>query len=198
MTEDELQEAISAFADGEALQAGNADEVVDALIARPQLRERWRRYEFIGEAMRGRALSEPPDMLADLHAAIAAEPAPIAAEPPPKRHIAWWRSPQRLAMAASLCAVAIVGAWWGLQSTDSNAGAGVSDTYVSVPLRIQRMTSPLAPQYGLTFNHANWNAGGADVEARLNNYLLNHNVYSARGMHGMLPYARVVAYEDGR
>jgi sigma-E factor negative regulatory protein RseA len=37
------------------------------------------------------------------------------------------------------------------------------------------------------------------LEKRLNNYLVNHNEYAAsNGMHGMLPYVRIVGYNSGQ
>jgi hypothetical protein len=42
-----------------------------------------------------------------------------------------------------------------------------------------------------------WNDAAPGVANRLNGYLVNHNEYLVNGMHGMLPYARIVAY-DGR
>lgn len=40
-----------------------------------------------------------------------------------------------------------------------------------------------------------WNDARPAVEARLNDYLLDHNEYLADGVRGMLPYARVVGYD---
>jgi hypothetical protein len=42
-----------------------------------------------------------------------------------------------------------------------------------------------------------WNDAAPGVANRLNGYLVTHNEYLVNGMRGMLPYARIVAY-DGR
>ena len=41
-----------------------------------------------------------------------------------------------------------------------------------------------------------WNVQRAELEQRLNNYLLNHMEYAAMGeMQGMLPYSRLAGYD---
>ena len=43
-----------------------------------------------------------------------------------------------------------------------------------------------------------WTVDRPDVEQRLNAYLVNHNGHTGDGMGGVLPYARIVAYNGGR
>ena len=43
-----------------------------------------------------------------------------------------------------------------------------------------------------------WDVDRPDVEQRLNAYLVNHNGHTGTGMSGVMPYARIVAYNGGR
>ena len=59
-------------------------------------------------------------------------------------------------------------------------------------------SSIVAGAVGMDLARMTWNDAAPAVTNRLNGYLVTHNEYLSNGMRGMLPYARIVAYDDGR
>lgn len=192
MNED-LNVAVSALVDGDTRAMSDASRTVEALVESRELRVRWGRYHLIRDVLRGDLKADVPvDLAARVRSAIDAEPAAfesVPLRPTPRRRA----RPQRVwALAASLAAVSALGVWL----IEANGPSAAPDgPRVAVKHRLQRLATPLNPRYGLTFKRVNWNVPRPEVEARLNSYLANHSAYLSGGMHGILPYARVVAYD---
>jgi sigma-E factor negative regulatory protein RseA len=194
MKDDALHESLSALVDGELTRA-QAEQVMDAVLRDPALREQWRRHHLISAVLSGHSGPSPgaDELAVRVAAGLAAEPASLATHRAPRRRRAW----VPLALAASLTAVAVAA---GLMLIDVR-DAGVAprpvratiagDAASPAPARVAAVTAPA----GAERTRMTWNDARPAVEARLNGYLLDHNEYLAGGVRGMLPYARVVGYD---
>lgn len=181
---------LSAIVDDE-LEDREIDLVLRRLSRDHDSRARWERYHLIGDAMQGHL----PDAFdtgfaARIRRAIEAEP-PLrpAAKPLP----AWYKPVTGFGLAASVVLAALFGL--KLTQTDTTLPAPVAS-----PLAV---TTPSTPPTPIVIRVATNNQRAGDteepVEARLSNYLVNHNNYaSLNSMHGMLPYVRMVGYQTNR
>jgi sigma-E factor negative regulatory protein RseA len=203
MSEDKL-ETLSAFIDGEVAEDVGKG-LLEQLLVDASLHRRWRSYHLIGDTMR-RHLPEPAGLSvsARVREALSTESAAVHVLPVRKRPSV--HPLAGLAVAASVAMAAILGlyALLPLQSqpleTASSAPA-VGGAYEA--------TGSAAPVVKLVHNtgergsldeaatRLTWNDAAPGVANRLNGYLVTHNEYLVNGMRGMLPYARIVAY-DGR
>jgi len=170
MSNEDIRERLSALMDGE-LQPGEAARLLEQVADDPELRRVWARYHLMGDALRSElccASSEP--VAARVRGALAAEPAPARRVRQPPGAL---RPVAGLALAASVAALAIVG--MGL-------------VHEPEPPPRQAMTQAQNP--------LRWDVQEPAVEARLNAYLVNHSEYVEGGLPGLLPYARVVGYDE--
>ncbi|MFT5449142.1 MAG: sigma-E factor negative regulatory protein RseA [Gammaproteobacteria bacterium] len=211
MNDELIEESLSALMDGE-LPSARAERVLDRVLDDARLREQWRRYHLISAALSSQdALSVVDDELAArVRQALGSEVIPLRT---PSRRKPWMIG---IACAASVAAVALLVVLnvTGQQATEP--GAGVPQVATIEPNTTTTATTgnshqPVAPQLASLRNDSDaavdaqptassltrmtWNDAGPAVEARLNGYLLDHNGYLADGVRGMLPYARVVAYD---
>ena len=195
-------EHLSAFVDGE-LQGPARSRVVDALYRSPARRRAWVRYHLIGDAVR----KTGPVPGADSIAAAVGEV--LAGEPIVRIRPRVRRSKPHplsgLAIAAAVAAVAVLGIH-GLDDEGARsptvAGASSPELAAAAPVAIDtepaaaRVASVSAPPGGLQAGRLQWSDVAPDAEARLNTYLVNHNEYAGNGMHGVLPWVRIVGYQS--
>ncbi len=180
---DELREKLSALVDGE-LDDVEAVELLDRMSHETALKEVWQRYHLVSDALRNHL---PPvasvDLVERVRHAIGTEPIPIRA--PRQARAPAWKPLAGLALAASVAVVAVLG-FRGFSDVDGEA---------VIERMVQRNPAPagVKPSAGLW-----WNVDRPDVEERLNAYLVNHSEHTGSTMRGMLPYARIVAYDAGR
>lgn len=173
---DKTAEQLSALTDGE-LDSQEIDLLVRRLERDEELAARWTRYHLIGEAMRNNLPEQLPfDLTARVSAAIAEE-APVVA--PAVATQRWKRPVVGLALAASVAAAALIGL---------------------PPQRALQpeVTAPLAtgtPAAGVgQVAQTDW-----ERNARLNEFLMSHNESATMNqMSGVIPYARMVGYEEER
>jgi sigma-E factor negative regulatory protein RseA len=177
-----MKSRISAFMDGE-LERHEATAPLDALGTEGELRDAWRRYHLIGDAMRDtRMLSE--GFAGRVAAKLAGEPTVIAparlAAPPRPR----W---QLLSAAASVAAVAMVGSvWFALQDS-----AGLAPQVAQAPQQALEARTTDVQAVQIT-------APAAQVAPpdSANDYLYAHQGYSPRNsLQGVAPYVRMVSGE---
>lgn len=163
---DDIKEAISALSDDEQDRKG-ASHTLDRIMEDPELRAIWGRYHLLGDLIRHRVTDDvQPDLLARVRRSIEAEPIPLARR---RRSIQFLKPAAGLALAASVAALAILG--------------------------VRSLERDLPGQSPLEVAGNRWDVNQPAVEARLNAYLVNHSEYLGHGMHGMLPYARIVGYD---
>ena len=178
-------EKLSALMDGE-LYGSEAAHAIDELKCDATLKTCWGRYHLISDVLRSHA----PHYLGH---GVSESVMCLMQNEPPLSTRGWRviRSPQMLkplagfALAASVAALAIFSVPNTLftpRSTDSSLLAAASST-----------PRPVAS----TSKH--WAQAQPAIESRLNHYLTSHNEYStSAGIQGVLPYARIVAYDDDK
>lgn len=181
----EQDERVSALADGEF-----DPRQLDGLLARmgedDALRARWARYHLISDALHNNLTRGTKiDISQRISAALEQEPvifAPVWARLRPSRRMV--RQAAGVAVAASVTAVAILGAQWVNQEQPAVSMAmagGGAPTLVAM----EQAAPEVAPD-----NQEVWMRS-------LDSYVVNHNEYSGSAdMHGVLPYARLVSHES--
>jgi len=175
---DQKKEWISALADGE-LTGDELKHSLDALRNEPSLLESWSRYHLVRDALHSNLEAQVmPDLSMRVAAALESEPVVLA---PQRAHRPWLRHAAGIAVAASVTGVAILG-------ITSSREEGVAPTTIAAnqPQEYVRMPQPVAGARVANGEH-------------LAPYLVNHNEYAvSSGMHGMLPYVRIVGYKVGQ
>ena len=163
-----------------------------------------------------RHLSEQPGLRLNerVRQAVSTEPAAVHALPARKRPGV--HPLAGLALAASVAMVAILGlyALSPLESQPLETASSASSYVRTQPVgpatgEVNEATGGVTPVVRLVHEagergsldeaatRLTWNDAAPGVANRLNGYLVTHNEYLVNGMRGMLPYARIVAY-DGR
>jgi sigma-E factor negative regulatory protein RseA len=170
MTE-ETKEAISSLVDDE-LQDVARTRLLDRLLSDTELRVAWERYHLVRDCMHDATPAHGAQSLAErVKRQIALEPV-VLAERRARRRTSFVRPAAGAAIAASVAVLAVL----AVQSLSTSG-----DT---------RAPGQPAEVAGLR-----WDTPAPAVERRLNTYLVNHSEYQGNGMHGMLPYARIVGYD---
>ena len=191
---EEKHEALSALVDGE-LPAEDGPRLLDQVLADLSLKRRWTAYHLIGDVMRKHVIDQQGlngrvEQISD---------AAVSARTSTPRKSGGLRPLAGLALAASVALVAVIGLF-ALNDRDSvpvevaanSAGVQISGSPgpESIPV--------VAGAAGIDLTRMTWNDAGPAVTNRLNGYLVTHNEYLSNGMRGMLPYARIVAYDGGQ
>lgn len=167
---------LSALVDDE-LDSREGDLLMRRLCRDPDLQMCWQRYHLIRDAMQGQ-LAETFDtqFVARVRQAVDAEPLPASVTKPLPT---WSRPAARWGVAASV----VLATLFGLKQvwTDSPVTA----------------TNRMAALSSMSMTGAATTKGPA--EKRLNHYLVSHNGFASRNnMQGMLPYVRMVGYQNPR
>lgn len=187
MTE-KLREQISALADNELAESEH-ELLLRRFAAEIHLRLCWERYHLIGEAMRKSLPHVDTRGLADrIMQALGGE----AAEPQPRVR----RTPvMRMAasVTAAVCVAAVALAAIRIGGSHNHLAKAPSEI---VPSAAVLQTTPVA--YGM-MNAAAWNGNTPEVQAELNNYIINHTEISAAlGQQDPLPYFYITTYNVKR
>lgn len=182
-------EALSALVDGE-LPAEDGPRLLDEVLEDGMLKRRWSTYHLIGDVMRKHVIDKQ---------ALEGD----GAAPPDSRVVPLRRRGMHplagLALAASVALLAVIGIF--AVSEPDKAPLEIAGKTVSVEIPSSSDSGPIpvvAGSVGLDLTRMTWNDAGPEVTTRLNGYLVTHNEYLANGMRGMLPYARIVAYDGGQ
>lgn len=188
---DEIREQLSALVDDE-LSDLERPLLLGRLERDPGLRACLGRYQLISEVMRGGTARAAGLGIADrVHAALEQEatyhPADTATSGASPAVARLWKPLTGLAVAASVAMVAVL----SLQRFDQGGG------------EVERVaggdpgtTSASAPV--LRVSEGEWDRIEPRVAKRLDDYLVNHNEFAAsRGVQGVMPYVRIVGFEDG-
>ena len=179
---DDIRERLSALVDGE-LTEYEAVGMLDRLNHDVELKQVWERYHLVSDVMRNnfpRVTSV--DLVGQVRESLDAEPVAIL---PMRRRWGRVKPVAGLALAASIAVVAVL-TFRGDLGVDGPEGEAIARSD-----KVQ--TAPTEQLAGMR-----WDVDRPDVEQRLNAYLVNHNGHTGNGMGGMLPYARIVAYNGGR
>lgn len=175
---EQKKEWVSALADGE-LAGDELRRGLDAMRQEPELLASWSRYHLIRDALHSNLEERVvPDLSHRVAAALEQEPAILA---PQRAQRPWLRHAAGLAVAASVTGVAILGI------SKMNAENGPVTVAANPPQEYVRLEQPTATA-----------AANPEVSngEHLAPYLVNHNEYAvSSGMHGMLPYVRIVGHK---
>jgi sigma-E factor negative regulatory protein RseA len=178
---EQKKEWVSALADGE-LAGDELKRALDAMRQEPELLTSWSRYHLIRDALHSnledRVMSDLSLRVAE---ALEQEPVILAPQRAPRP---WLRHAAGLAVAASVTGVAILGI------SNMNEDSGPVSVAANAPQEYVRLEPQLASV-----------AANPQVSNReqLAPYLVNHNEYAvSSGMHGMLPYVRIVGHKVGQ
>lgn len=167
-----MKEKLSALADNE-LDEFETRRLLAALAADETLRATWGRYHLIGAVLRRESVT-PMDIAARVATRL---DEPVAARP-------LMRIAGQLALAASVAAVALIGAQWWL------GGQPASPTTTVAQNAIQ-------PVEYLRASGTRWSTQQPGAESTLNVFLVEHNEFApTSGVGGMFPYVRVVGYDS--
>lgn len=195
-------EALSAFLDGETNDFETRRVLRDLDSDDMQTLGRWQQ---VSDAMRGHASMAVP---ASFNASLAEA---LAAEPKPARRSGVMHGFARVAVAASVAAVTVIGwqYWSGpaengavpvVATTDAANDGVAGQAPMATTVAAQRLTRP----FGETSLVAQRAAGGAtetravagSQQPRVNAMLLRHSEFTARHSgQGMMPYARLVSMD---
>jgi sigma-E factor negative regulatory protein RseA len=164
---------------------------VDELLANQEDRSRWARAHLIGDAMRG----ELPERLPlDFAAAVREQ---IELEPVFHRKTGitdspWVKPTAGFAVAAMVAVVSV----FSLQSMVGYDQSPIQDTQLSAST--PPPVSPVESNFRLASAPASEavkaGVSSEEVQQRINRYLVNHSEYATHP--GVLPYARIVGYEQ--
>ena len=173
-----MKSKISTLMDGE-LERHEAVAPLDALRAEGEMRDAWRTYHLIGDAMRDtRMLSD--SFAGRVAAKLAEEPTLMARArlaPAPERP-RW----QLLSAAASVAAVAMVSSVWFMLQESAAPAPQAAQAPELAPLAAQGPVAPPAAQ--------------VPPPDSANDYLYAHQGYSPRNsLQGVAPYVRMVSGE---
>ncbi len=157
---DKIREQLSASADDE-LEGSEYEFVLRRLASDPALREQWARYHLIGDAIRGGSqVSVDAGFAARVAASIADEQPSVAAA-----RTRWMKPVAGLAVAASVTALALL-------SLQPEITVPSDEPTVVVPVTANPQVAG-----GARFASGpvvQWDAARPEVQAQLNQFLLNH------------------------
>ncbi|MGD2073587.1 MAG: RseA family anti-sigma factor [Gammaproteobacteria bacterium] len=183
MTE-EIREQLSALIDDEL-----SDLERPLLLGRLQrdaaLRECLGRYQLIGEVMRGAGKTATLSVAGRVQQAVEQEAAMLAAARPAARH---WKPLAGMGVAASVALLAVFAVTSLRDSTTETVPAVASGD-----AGVKRLASENAT------GDERWDRIEPRIDERLSGYLVNHSEYAAsRGVQGMMPYVRIVGFDNER
>jgi sigma-E factor negative regulatory protein RseA len=187
MTE-KLREQVSALADNE-LPESEHELLVRRFAAERHLCLCWERYHLIGEAMRkGLPHADTRGFADRIMLALGQQPVGPSRR---ARRMSFGRAAAGITVAVCVAVVALASVRYaGGQRHASATSAEI------VPPASALQTTPVA--YGM-LNTAAWNGNAPEVQAELNNYIINHNEISAAlGQQDLLPYNYIITYNVNR
>lgn len=190
---EEKHEALSALVDGE-LSPNDGQRLLDQVLEEVSLKRRWRTYHLIGDVMRKHVIDQK-GLNGPIDDANAVTPKPNIAG----GKIAGLHPLAGLALAASVALVAVLGIFALNDTGKAPVEVAQTSTRIQVPVPAgSEPVSVVAGAVGIDLARMTWNDATPAVTNRLNGYLLTHNEHLSNGMRGMLPYARIVAYDGGQ
>lgn len=199
---DNLEEKISALVDGE-MPREEIDKVLDGLKHDKTGQTCWRHYHLISDALKNNLPDRLPEDFVN-RISLALESEPLLLTPPSRRRTlntpAVLRPAIGFALAASIAAVVFVGLGWNTQTGDQQIPNLASNTTTPIPGTAGAIATTVSTQPTISYTNVRgrqWDVTQPELASKLNDYLINHDQYSAAdGMHNsVLPQVRIVGYE---
>ncbi len=181
MNDEHMKEKLSALVDNE-LDELEERRVFTALQGDTSLRHTWERYHLVRAALRqDLEIIVPHDTAERVTMRLDAEPSRTASF---KRQTIT-RFIGTFAIAASVAAIAIAGVQWIHQPASS-------------PQQQVAANKP-ATEKIIRSGTTRWDMKEPETESALNAYLVGHDEFaSTSGIGGMMPYVRVVSYDNDK
>ena len=193
---DNLEEKLSALVDGE-MPREEIDSLVDGLKHDATSQMCWRHYHLISDALKNNLPDKLPEDFVD-RISLALESEPLLSTPPRRSFNtpAYIRPTIGFALAASVAAVVFIGLGWNTQTGTEQVPTLASNS-ASVPNAITTVSAPPTTVSYTNVHGRQWDVEQPELASKLNDYLINHDQYSAvDGIHNsVLPQVRIVGYE---
>lgn len=196
---EKTEENISALVDGE-IAGQDINALLNELRQNPKSLECWQHYHLISDALHNN-LSHPINcnLAQCVSQALASEATHTHTSPTltfqPRPFSLTAKPVMGFALAASVAAFAYLG--FGGKTNDSTIALQrtAAVTATMMPVTVAENTS--GPDAYRTVKGAHWDVIQPAMESKLNDYLLNHDEYSAYAgvQRGMLPHVRIVGYD---
>lgn len=175
-----MSEELSALIDNELGELERA-RVLRELGGNEELAERWSRYHIIGLAMRREHISPSGELATRVARALEAEPGVGNGTANAGRRAQPGGAAGRLAIAASVAGVLLVGGLIVTLYEDSRPGTATVS----------------AQQLAVNDDGMRWEGADPGSEDALNALLIEHGEFtSASGMNGLAAYTKFVAYDS--
>lgn len=191
---DNLEEKISALVDGE-MSREEVEHLVDGLRHDTAGQMCWRHYHLISDALKNNLPDRlPEDFVNRISQALESEPLLCT---PPRRTFntpAFLTPTIGFALAASIAAVVFIGFGWNTQTgIEQMPTLASNNTPTSAITTVS--TQPMVSYANV--HGKQWDVEQPELASKLNDFLINHNQYSAMdGIHNsVLPQVRIVGYE---
>ena len=179
---DEIREQLSALVDDE-LNELEQPLLLGRLQRDPALQECMGRYQLIGKSLRGASQMGTGSVASRVQAALADGAGTRSPCDSAQESGGWWNPVAGFAVAASVALVAVM----TVTSVRDTADEGVPA--IALLDDSPAVVAPVSEQQ--------WDRLEPQIDKRLSGYLVNHSEYAAsRGMQSVVPYARVVGYEN--
>ena len=196
MTENNIEERLSALVDGEVSRE-EVDSILDGIKHDKASQMCWRHYHLISDALKNNLPDELPEDFVT-RVSLAVEDEPLLSTPPRRAANAptFFRPAIGFALAASIAAVVFVGLGWNTQTGVEQMPTLASNTVTPAPNGITTVSTQ--PMVSYTNVHGRqWDVARPELASKLNDFLVNHDQYStADGMHNsVLPQVRIVGFE---
>ncbi|WP_455234435.1 sigma-E factor negative regulatory protein [Thiogranum longum] len=177
---DEIREQLSALVDDE-LEELERPLLLGRLQRDIELRECLGRYQLIGEVMRGSGRTATLGVARRVQQVLEQEgPLPVA-DLEKRSGRGWWKALSGVAIAASVALVSILTVTSLRESGTENG-----------PVLAQGPDAPVTQ-----VSDQQWNRIKPQLDERVAGYLVNHSEYAGtRGIQGVMPYVRIVGYEN--
>lgn len=180
---DEIREQLSALVDDE-LDEVERPLLLGRLERDTELRQVLGRYQLISEVMRGAGQAATLGIADRVKRVLERDAALSEAEKPSAGGLNWLKPVAGLAVAASVALVAVL------------AVTSVREQAVET---LPRLASTGTGAPAARGSEELWERIEPRIDKRMDAYLVNHNEYAAsRGVQGVMPYVRIVGYENNR
>lgn len=193
---DNFEEKISALVDDE-IPREEIDQLLDGLKHDNNGQMCWRHYHLISDALKNNLPDKLPEDFVD-RISLALESEPLLSTPPRRSFNtpAYIRPTIGFALAASVAAVVFIGLGWNTQTGTEQVPTLASNS-ASVPNAITTVSAPPTTVSYTNVHGRQWDVEQPELASKLNDYLINHDQYSAvDGIHNsVLPQVRIVGYE---
>ncbi len=184
---DKIKCQVSSFVDGEITE-GEVSLLCKRITNDQALRERWRDYHVISDALKQQLPAHANvDLSQRIHDALEDEPALSGERKAVSNNRTVVKRFSGLAVAAS---VAILGVVVVLNTAVQPGGSEPTVLAKSTPDTVVTQVAGLSSNPIVTER---------TIDPRLNKYLVDHSEYAvSASVHGMLPYARIVGQQSVR